>query len=245
VTTFGVLAGSGEPPFATRLETAGNVPVTPYGEASAPVGTIDLGTHRLAVLQRHGPNHERVAHEVNYRANLWALCEAGVTSLVALHTVGGIDRALVPGDVVLADQIIDYSWGRAHTFALPDARHVAFAEPYDPELRAVLVEAAARAGIAMRDSAVYGCTQGPRLETVAEIERMARDGCDVVGMTAMPEAALARELALPYASVCLVVNPAAGRGVIDFEDVRRVARNGIGRIEALLERLCEVGIRGE
>jgi 5'-methylthioinosine phosphorylase len=122
---------------------------------------------------------------------------------------------------------------------------VAFAEPYDPELRAVLVEAAARAGIAMRDSAVYGCTQGPRLETVAEIERMARDGCDVVGMTAMPEAALARELALPYASVCLVVNPAAGRGVIDFEDVRRVARNGIGRIEALLERLCEVGIRGE
>jgi purine nucleoside phosphorylase len=152
---------------------------------------------------------------VNYRANVWVLRELGVDHVIGINAVGGIAPWATPGRLVVPDQIIDYTWGREHTYT-GDERfplvHVEFTTPFTPALRESLLEAAGTAGLAVAASATYGATQGPRLETSAEIDRLERDGCHVVGMTAMPEAALARELGLSYAICCVVVNHAAGRG---------------------------------
>jgi 5'-methylthioinosine phosphorylase len=188
---------------------------TPFGEPSRPIQEGRLGTTSLYFLQRHGSPAAIAPHQINYRANLWALKSLGVDGIVAINAVGGIAESMRPGRLLIPDQVIDYTWGREHTF--DDGRegalkHIDFTEPYDHGLRAALLAAADAAGIPHEVSGVHGITQGPRLETAAEIRRMARDGCDVVGMTGMPEAALARELDLPYASICMVVNPAAGLG---------------------------------
>jgi 5'-methylthioinosine phosphorylase len=188
---------------------------TPYGEPSRPIQQGQLDGARVYFLQRHGSPGAIPPHLVNYRANLWALKSLGVNEIVAINAVGGISPAMQPGRLVIPDQLIDYTWGRAHTIDEGNdgqLRHIDFTEPYDRELRLALIETANAAGIPCEPTGVYGVTQGPRLETAAEIQRMSRDGCDVVGMTAMPEAALARELDIAYASVCMVVNPAAGLG---------------------------------
>jgi 5'-methylthioinosine phosphorylase len=186
---------------------------TPFGDPSRAIQEGRLGDAPIFFLQRHGSPAAIPPHRINYRANLWALQSLGVDSIVAINSVGGITDTMRPGRLVIPDQLIDYTWGREHSF--DDGRdgelmHIDFTEPYDRELRMQLLAAAESAGIAHECGGVYGVTQGPRLETSAEIQRMARDGCDVVGMTGMPEAALARELRLPYASICMVVNPAAG-----------------------------------
>ena len=186
---------------------------TPYGATSRPVQEGRWGDTTLYFLQRHGSPGAIPPHLINYRANVWALHSLDVAGILAINTVGGITREMQTGRLVFPDQLIDYTWGREHTLddgASGSLMHVDFTEPYDRDLRAALIEAADKADIAHEPAAVYGATQGPRLETAAEIERMARDGCDVVGMTGMPEAALARELGIPYASICMVVNPAAG-----------------------------------
>ena len=199
---------------------------TAYGQASgAPAFDLArVGSESLVGLHRHGWNHEYAPHRINYRANLALLEGLGVRTVLAIHTVGGILESLPPGALVVPDQLIDYTWGRESTFGGDgDVRHIDFSDPFDADLRALMC-----AGVptALEPRGVYGCTQGPRLETRAEIARMARDGCTVVGMTAMPEAALARELGMRYASLCLVVNYAAGvaqgignldafRGVVD------------------------------
>ena len=188
---------------------------TPFGQPSGSVQEGRLGPATLYFLQRHGKQRAIPPHRINYRANLWALRALGIGGVVAINTVGGITDAMKPGRLVIPDQIVDYTWGREHTFH--DGRdheliHIDFTEPYDRALRRQLLAAADSARIPHDTSGVYGVTQGPRLESAAEIQRMARDGCDVVGMTGMPEAALARELALPYASICMVVNLAAGLG---------------------------------
>lgn len=186
---------------------------TPYGEASAlPQRCRALGD--ALFVNRHGEGHVLLPHEINYRANLWLLRELGVEAVVAVLTVGGIAPGLSSGDFLLPRQIVDYTWGRRHTFSTgAKPLHADFTAPFDANLRARLAAAADAAPLVLaEDAGVYGCTQGPRLETAAEIDRMERDGCTVVGMTAMPEAALARELGLAYAGICLVVNPAAGRG---------------------------------
>jgi purine nucleoside phosphorylase len=174
---------------------------------------------------------------VNYRANVKLLADAGVEAVIALNTVGGIRPFAVTEALLLPDQIIDYTWGRALSFnAEDDVRHIDFSEPYDARLRAGLLDAAARSGVAVHDGGVMGVTQGPRLETAAEIQRMARDGCAMVGMTGMPEAVLARELDLPLASLAMVVNPAAGLAtrVIDLEDIRRASENTMTKAAGLL-----------
>jgi 5'-methylthioinosine phosphorylase len=174
-------------------------------------------------------------HAINYRANVHALVTAGASALIGIHTTGGIRSTLSPGDLLIPHQLIDYTWGRISTYSTDtDVRHIEFDEPFDRALREQLLAAAARTGIQVDTDGTYGCTQGPRLETAAEINRLERDGCDVVGMTAMPEAALARELGVPYASVCLVVNPAAGRGTISFSEIRRFAAAGTERLSRLL-----------
>ena len=194
-------------------------PQTPYGATS---GEIALGTYagrRVAFLARHGEGHTIAPHRINYRANVHALHALGVRRAVAVNAVGGITPLMKPRVVCVPHQIIDYTHGRLSSFCDVDGaqvRHVDFSDPYTPALSSELIEAAHRAGIEVVPRGVYGATQGPRLETVAEIARMARDGCDLVGMTGMPEAVLARELGIDYACIALVANWAAGcdeRGV--------------------------------
>ena len=186
---------------------------TPFGKPSRTIQEGRLGEATLFFLQRHGSPGALPPHLINYRANLWALHSLGVDGIVAINAVGGITDSMRPGRLLIPDQLIDYTWGREHTFDEGldgELMHIDFTEPYERNLRAELLAAAAAAKVPHEVSGVHGVTQGPRLETGAEVRRMARDGCDVVGMTGMPEAALARELDIPYANVCMVVNPAAG-----------------------------------
>jgi 5'-methylthioinosine phosphorylase len=209
---------------------------------------IDFRGRHCLFLARHGQPHRIPPHRINYRANLWALREAGVRRVIAINSVGGIAAALTAGAVAVPDQIVDYTSGREHTFYdgieragvdLSPLEHVDFTHPYSAELRRALRNAAELAGVEVIDGGVYGATQGPRLESIGEIRRMANDGCDLVGMTGMPEAGLARELGLDYAALCLVVNPAAGigEGEITMDDINRVIASGMGRVRALLGEL--------
>ena len=250
MTTLGIIGGTGINRLAhatTRVEVT-----TPYGAPSAAPQRGRVGVRDVVFLARHGQPHTIAPHLVNYRANIWALRELGVDAIVATNAVGAIDPRMLPGELVVPDQIVDYSWGRAHTYYDGDTaraaparldvlHHVEFASPYDAELRGRLVRAAAPDPI--HDGGCYGCTQGPRLESAAEIDRLERDGCAVVGMTGMPEAALARELSIPYTSLCFVVNAAAGRGdgastMAGMEEAMRIATT---RVDALLLRFCERG----
>ena len=188
---------------------------TPYGAPSGPVRVGQLAGRRVAFLARHGEGHSLPPHRVNYRANLWRLKELGATRVLAVNTVGGITEAFGPKVLALPDQLIDYTWGRTSSFwdgEGGEVLHVDFGDPYTPSLREAVRDAAARSGTVLVDGGCYGATQGPRLETRAEIARMRRDGCDLVGMTGMPEAGLARELGLDYACLAVVANWAAGCG---------------------------------
>ncbi|MCZ8061415.1 S-methyl-5'-thioinosine phosphorylase [Silanimonas sp.] len=222
---FAVIGGTGLYKLAELEGVETHSVETPYGTPSAPVRIGGFGPHRIAFMARHGEGHAMPPHRINYRANLWALKSIGATRVVAVNSVGGITEAWGPRVIGVPDQIIDYTHGR--TVSLWDgegeALHVDFGDPYTPSLRRALVEAAKAAGVPVVDGGCYGATQGPRLETKAEIERLRRDGCDLVGMTGMPEAALARELGLDYACLAIVANWAAGRAptdeVITLEDV--------------------------
>ena len=235
-----IVVGSGalELPFDTVIE---DVRDTPYGEAATRPLRAAGRNFTVHLLARHGVPHAVAPHLINYRANLHLLAELGVDEIIALNTVGGIADHARNGRLVVPDQLIDYTWGRAHSFAGPDdLRHVDFTEPYDAQLRAELLSAGRAVGLDVYDGGVYGCTQGPRFESAAEIDRMDRDGCTVVGMTGMPEAGLARELGIRYASLCLVVNPAAGRGdAIDLDDIAAIAREGMGEVARLLGAFFE------
>ena len=188
-------------------------PTTPYGDLSGDVILGDFEGHRVAFLARHGESHTIPPHRVNYRANVHALKSLGATRVIGVNAVGGITALMVPRAVVVPHQLIDYTHGRDTSFCdFPGAEvnHIDLSVPYTESLCREIVTAARAAGIPVVEQGVYGATQGPRLETIAEITRMARDGCDIVGMTGMPEAALARELSLEYACIALVANWAAG-----------------------------------
>lgn len=188
---------------------------TPFGATSAEIMLGDFRDKHVAFLARHGENHTIAPHRVNYRANLWALHQLGAHRVIGINAVGGIRVDMGPRVIVLPDQIVDYTHGRFTSFCDvegAEVKHIDFSEPYSLSLRQALVLAASNADISVVPDGVYGATQGPRLETRAEIARMRIDGCDVVGMTGMPEAALARELELDYACIALVVNWAGGCG---------------------------------
>jgi 5'-deoxy-5'-methylthioadenosine phosphorylase len=210
---IGVISGSALDALAgLSIETRERVS-TPYGEHSGLIARGRCGSAPVVLLRRHGEQQDIAPHQVNYRANLWALHALGVRRVIAVNTVGGIARDLAPGMLAIPEQIVDYTWGRAHTFYDTEpVSHAEFTHPYAESLRLELIAAAERAGIDVRIGGTYGATQGPRLETAAEIDRLERDGCDLVGMTGMPEAALACELELDYACIAVVVNRAAGRG---------------------------------
>ncbi len=210
-----VIGGSGLYAFPGLDNTTRHTPDTPFGAASGDVVIGDFAGMRVAFLARHGESHSVPPHRVNYRANLWALHSLGARRVVGVNAVGGIRSDMGPRVIVVPDQLIDYTYGRLTSFCDVDGaevKHIDFSEPYTASLRQRLLTAARQAGIAVIDGGCYGATQGPRLETRAEITRMKRDGCDLVGMTGMPEAALARELSLDYACLALVANFAAGCG---------------------------------
>ena len=241
-----LISGSGGLRMLSDLPILDMALETPYGPVPGPVKAGVRGGRRLIGLSRHGDPHRLAPHAVNYRANLWLLRELGAEQVLATYTVGAIDAALRPGDVVLPRQIIDYTWGRPHTYDDAGEQHVDFTQPFDTDLAGECVAAAERLGLPLVRGGVYGCTQGPRLETAAEIDRMERDGCTLVGMTAMPEAALARELDLPLLAICVVVNPAAGRGPdptrIDHQALARDRTRGLAKVDRLIAESC--GIEG-
>ena len=239
---LGIIGGSGLTSLSDMEGTEEHRLETPYGQTSAPLVSGRLGDLKLVFVARHGDQHSIAPHRVNYQANIWALKELGVERVLAINTVGGISQSLQPPCVGLPDQIIDYTWGRNHTFfdAPPgNVEHVDFTKPYSTEMRELALSAASRAGIRLVDGGTYGVTQGPRLESAAEIDRMERDGCDYVGMTGMPEAALARELKLKYACCVVVVNMAAGRGGGIHDEIYKNLEIGMEHVHLLLKGLVE------
>lgn len=210
-----VIGGTGVYRLAALQDVATHELDTPYGTPSGPIRVGNLCGQRVAFLARHGEGHTVPPHRINYRANVYALHQLGARRVVGINAVGGITERMGPRVLAVPDQLIDYTHGRLSSFCDVEGakvEHVDFTEPYSRALRTALLRAAHDAGVEVVDGGVYGCTQGPRLETIAEIARLRRDGCDLVGMTGMPEAALARELGLDYASLNLVANWAAGCG---------------------------------
>ena len=249
MTTVAIIGGSGLTNLKNLRITRREVIRTPFGEPSAPMVFGQLGGREAVFLPRHGPGHTIPPHEVNYRANIWALKETGVTKVIAVNAVGGISPDFQePGTLVIPDQIIDYTYGRDHTFFGADQKqvtHVDFTYPYCDELRNILIEAAKRAKLRIRGGGTYGATQGPRFESAAEILRMERDGADIVGMTGMPEAGLARELELCYASISVVVNPAAGmsKDTISLKEIEKNLEAGMANVRTLLEQTIPLIVR--
>jgi len=240
VTPLALIVGSGFERLGFEVLTRSPTK-TPYGEPSSAVLTLGVGGARVPCIARHGEEHHLAPHEINYRANLWALAQHGVRACVGINTVGAIDAALSPSELAVPDQLIDYTHGRLSTYggAGEPVRHIEFGEPFSPSLRGRVAAAAADCGFAVR-AGTYGVTQGPRLETAAEIERLARDGCAMVGMTAMPEAALARELDIDYAICAVAVNYAAGRapdGAPILAQIEQFSSLGLRKVRAVIERL--------
>ena len=240
-----IIGGSGLTQLTNLAVSHREVIRTPYGEPSGPLTVGELSGRPAIFLARHGYGHSIPPHEVNYRANIWALREKGATVIVSVASVGAIRPDLKPGDVVIPDQIIDYTWGRRSTFHEGDGCsvvHVDFTDPYDNQLRNKIVAAASAAGVPFKEGGVYATTQGPRLETTAEINRLERDGADVVGMTGMPEAVLARELNIPYAAINVIANYAAGRGDskhgIQFDAIQAVLDESMQRVRTIIEALA-------
>jgi 5'-methylthioadenosine phosphorylase len=242
---LGIIGGSGLTRLADLEVVGRRVVRTPYGEPSGSLVIGRIATELVVFLARHGYGHTIPPHRVNYRANIWALRDAGVDRILSVASVGGIRADLVPGVLVVPHQILDYTWGRRSTFhegSDVPVVHIDLTLPYDEPLRRRILEAARQIGEPLIDGAVYAATQGPRLETAAEIDRLERDGADVVGMTGMPEAALARELSLPYAAIAVVANHAAGRRdsrqVIEFSRIEQVLREAMTRVRRVIDRLC-------
>lgn len=244
-----IIGGTGMTQLACLEISHRQIMRTPYGEPSGPLTFGKIGDNKVVFLARHGYGHTIPPHEVNYRANLWALHSLNLSRVIAVASVGGIRADFTPGTAAIPDQIIDYTYGRKYTYYEGIAKpvtHIDFTEPYCQIMRKCLLDAAEWANEKVIDGGVYGTTQGPRLETAAEINRLERDGVDMVGMTGMPEAALAKELGLCYASIAVVANYAAGREasahVIKLEDAHAVLEKAMVSVRNILERV--VGING-
>ena len=244
---LGIIGGTGLTQLENLEITHRQVIRTPYGDPSGALTFGNIKNHQVVFMERHGYGHTIPPHLVNYRANLWALHSQGVREVVSVATVGGIDASLVPGAIVIPDQIIDYTHGRKTTYhdgTDKPVTHIDFTEPYAQAMRDLCMRAANDAGESHTNGGVYAAVQGPRLETAAEINRLERDGATMVGMTGMPEAALARELGVAYAAVCVVANHAAGRGSssngIRYEEIQAVLNNSMDRVRNILEHLVTI-----
>lgn len=239
-----IIGGSGLSKLGDLTNVQSRFVDTPYGSPSSDLTFGQLGDNQVVFLARHGREHTIPPHAINYRANIWALAAQGVKQVVAVASVGGIRADLGPGVLMVPTQILDYTYGRHATYfdgADGTVRHIDFTYPYCPALRRGLLAAGAKVGETLLDGGTYAVTQGPRLETAAEIDRIERDGGDVVGMTGMPEAALARESHLSYATITVVVNWAAGRassaGGVDFERMNTVLETALTRVRRVLSAI--------
>jgi len=216
------------------------LPAGSWGAPSAVPRAWQVGAHELLFLPRHGVDGRIPPHRVNYRANIDLLATWSPDAVVAMNAVGAIEAQYDFGGLVVPEQLIDYTYGRAHTYfddRRSETEYIDFTNPYDDKIRLSLIKAAAAGEIPLSGEGTCGITQGPRLETAAEIDRLERDGCTLVGMTGMPEAALARERGLPYASLCLVVNAAAGRGDQPIHaDIGRHLQTALTAAHRLIER---------
>jgi len=240
MTKIAIIGGTGLTSIASLEITRTETVSTPYGEPSGPLTHGVLFDHEVVFLPRHGQGHTIPPHEVNYRANIWALKSIGVDNVLAIAAVGGIRKDLIPGGIVIPDQIIDYTSSRENTFfdgSDGPVQHIDFTWPYCEALRQLAINAGKNAGIDISDKGTYAVTQGPRLETAAEVDRLERDGADMIGMTGMPEAALARELELCYAACAVIANDAAGRGKgeITLDEIEQNLLGGMKKVEQLLE----------
>ncbi len=240
-----VIGGSGLSTLPEVVFARKQIVRTPYGLPVSPLYFGRMGQRDMMFLPRHGINHTWAPHEINYRANIWALREAGATEVISVSAVAALHEHITPGSLVLPDDIIDYTHGREHTFfegRHQEVVHTDFGRPYAEHLQQAVLSLARSTGTEISNSAVYACIQGPRLPTAAEARRYARDGADVVGMTGMPEAILAKELALPYAHICCVIGQAAHlhtqAHTPDFR--RQHSHAAMGRIRALLSGLAAV-----
>jgi 5'-methylthioadenosine phosphorylase len=241
---LGIIGGSGLDQIEDLRLTRRQHCATPYGEPSAPLSFGLFRGREVVFLPRHGSDHGIAPHRINYRANLWAMHAQGIRDVVAVAAVGGIAAGMTTAALVVPDQIIDYTHGREASYfdgISNPLRHVDFTRPFCDDLRQRLLTAGTAAGLAVHDGGTYGATQGPRLETAAEINRMERDGADIVGMTGMPEAVLARELGLCYAMLAVVVNAAAGRGSntlgVSIAEIQAVAETAMRDVRTLLGAL--------
>jgi len=241
-----IIGGSGLSQLSDLEATQRKVVRTPYGEPSGPLTYGKLRGSEIVFLARHGYGHTIPPHQVNYQANIWALKDAGVEAVVSVASVGGIRHDLGPGTLLVPEQIIDYTWGRRSTFfdgGDTPVTHIDFTRPYSDALRDRILRAARDCGEALLDGGVYAATQGPRLESAAEINRLERDGAEVVGMTGMPEAALAREVGLQYAAISVVANYAAGRAestqAVPLERIEAVLDEAMRRVRRIIEALVE------
>jgi len=240
MTKLAIIGGTGVSQMDGLTITSEQQIDTPYGKPSAPYILGTLNGQELVFLARHGNPHNIPPHKINYRANIWGLQKLGVSKIIAIAAVGGITPAMAPAHIAIPDQIIDYSYGREHTFFADDldaVTHIDFTFPYNKQLRTELIQTAKQQNISVSSTATYGCTQGPRLESAAEIIRMERDGCDLVGMTGMPEAALAKELAIDYATIAVVANWGAGKstGEISMTEIEQHVKKGMKNINQLLK----------
>lgn len=240
-----IIGGTGLSQLAGLESIRHQVVSTPFGEPSGPLSIGQMSGCEVVFLPRHGYNHRIAPHEINYRANIWALKEMGITRILAVSSVGGISPAMSPGTLCVPDQLIDYTWGRPSTFFegdLESVTHVDFSYPFAESLRAAFLRAAHALAIPIVDGGTYGATQGPRLETAAEVARFERDGCDVVGMTGMPEAVLARESDIEYASLNVVGNWAAGKnggGTVDFGKINHTIAQAMADVRAIFTHVLQ------
>jgi len=236
---FAIIGGTGLTSIAELKELAEDTIATPYGEPSSPLIKGKLNGKEVIFLARHGSSHTIPPHKINYRANIWALKNAGVTDVIGVAAVGGIHQDIPPEKIIIPNQIIDYTYERKHTFFeddLTEVTHIDFTNPYNENVRVKLLDAAKANNIDVYNGGVYGATQGPRLESAAEVNRLEKDGCDIVGMTGMPEAALAKELGLHYACCALSVNWAAGKSnkEITMDDINTAIQNGMVAVKSIL-----------
>ncbi|RIZ69947.1 MAG: S-methyl-5'-thioinosine phosphorylase [Methylococcales bacterium] len=239
MTTLAIIGGSGLSQLKELNIIKREQLNTPYGAPSAEFITGEFNHKKVIFLARHGNPHTLAPHKINYRANIWGLKQLGVERIIAVAAVGGISTAMAPEHIAIPDQIIDYSHGRLHSFfddKNHPVTHIDFTYPYHPSLRKALITAATQAQISISPIGTYGCTQGPRLETSAEIKRMQQDGCDLVGMTGMPEAALAKELDIDYATIAVIANWAAGKGAgeISMAELEQHLQMGMIKVIKLL-----------
>ena len=242
---IGIIGGTGLTSVIDIDTFSKNTYNTPYGETNAPLITGTLADKKIIFLERHGAPHIIPPHMINYRANLYTLKKKGANKIISINAVGGITRKMRPGTIVVPDQIIDYTYSREHTFF--DNRHnenmyTDFTHPYNDQLRKLIIQAAFELQLNIISEGTYGATQGPRLETSAEIKRMQKDGCDLVGMTGMPEAALAQELKIDYSSICFVTNWAAGKEdkSISIEKIRKILEKNNNTINKLIKETVKL-----